>query len=84
VLASPGFGDFGQFQPGAGTGMGFDDLKIIEARKFLEAVVGNQQLNSNINDAVSAAAVCEAVERSAESGQWVSLAPIAGVTAAIR
>jgi predicted dehydrogenase len=52
--------------------------------KFLEAVVGNQQLNSNINDAVSAAAVCEAVERSAESGQWVSLAPIAGVTAAIR
>jgi predicted dehydrogenase len=84
VLASPGFGDFGHFQPGAGTGMGFDDLKIIEARKFLEAVVGNQQLNSNINDAVSAAAVCEAVERSSESGQWVSLAPIAGVTAAIR
>jgi predicted dehydrogenase len=84
VLASPGFGDFDHFQPGAGTGMGFDDLKVIEARKFLEAFVGKQHLNSNINDAVSAAAVCEAVERSAESGQWVTLAPVAGVTAATR
>ncbi len=84
VLASPGFGDFDHFQPGAGTGMGFDDLKVIEARKFLEAFVGKQHLNSNINDAVSAAAVCEAVERSAESGQWVTLEPVAGVTAATR
>ena len=84
VLAAPGFGDFSHFQPGSGTGMGFDDLKVIEARKFLESVVGTQHLNSNINDAVSSAAVLDAVERSAESGQWVKIAPVAGVTAAIR
>ena len=84
VMASPGFGDFDHFQPGAGTSMGFDDLKVIEARKFLESFVGAKHLNSNINDAVSAAAVCDAVEQSAETGQWVKVAPVAGVTAAIR
>lgn len=84
VMAAPGFGDFDRFQPGAGTSMGFDDLKVIEARKFLESVVGTKHLNSNINDAVSSAAVIDAAERSAESGQWINLKPVAGVTAAIR
>ncbi len=84
VMASPSFGDFGHFQPGAGTSMGFDDLKVIEARKFLESVTGKAHLNSNINDAVSAALVCDAVEKSAESGTWVKIPQIAGVTSAKR
>ncbi len=84
VMAAPGFGDFAHFQPGAGTSMGFDDLKVIEARKFLESVVGVRHVNSNIHDAVAAARVVDAAERSAESGQWIRLEPTAGVTAAIR
>ena len=84
VMASPTWGDFGHFQPGAGTSMGFDDLKVIEARKFLESFTGKANFNSNIHDAVAAAAVCDAAELSAESGQWVTLPAIAGVTAATR
>jgi predicted dehydrogenase len=84
VMAGPSFGDFAHFQPGSGTGMGFDDLKVIEARKFLEAFAGTAHLNSNIHDAVAAAAVCDAAEQSAESGQWVTLPAVAGVTAALR
>ncbi|MCX6485113.1 MAG: Gfo/Idh/MocA family oxidoreductase [Rhodoluna sp.] len=84
VMAGPDFGDFSHFQPGAGTSMGFDDLKVIEARKFLESFIGTKHLNSNINDAVSSAAVIDAAERSATSGQWIDLKPVAGVTAAIR
>lgn len=84
VMAGPSFGDFAHFQPGAGTGMGFDDLKVIEARKFLEAFTGTAHVNSNIHDAVAAAAVCDAAEQSADSGQWVTLPAVAGVTAAIR
>ena len=84
VMAGPGFGDFSHFQPGAGTSMGFDDLKVIEARKFLESFIGTKHLNSNINDAVSSAAVIDAAERSAESGQWIKLNPVSGVTSAIR
>ncbi|MEY4313007.1 MAG: hypothetical protein RLZZ319_516 [Actinomycetota bacterium] len=84
VMAGPSFGDFAHFQPGAGTGMGFDDLKVVEARKFLESYTGANHVNSNIHDAVAAAAVCDAAELSADSGAWVTLPPVAGVTAATR
>ena len=84
VMAGPSFGDFSHFQPGAGTSMGFDDLKVIEARKFLESFVGARHLNSNIHDAVAAAKIVDAAERSAETGQWIPITPTAGVTAAIK
>ena len=38
VLGNPGMGDYGKFQPGPGNSMGYDDLKVIEARKFLQSV----------------------------------------------
>ncbi|MEN9713946.1 MAG: hypothetical protein RLZZ164_610 [Actinomycetota bacterium] len=82
VMAGPGIGDFGKFQPGAGTGMGYDDLKVIEARKFVEAIMGTAHTNSNINDAVASAAVLNAVEQSAVDGGWHKIAPVAGTTAA--
>ena len=84
VMVAPGFGEFGAFQPGAGTGMGYDDLKVIEAKKFLTAFVGGAALNSNIHDAVAAARVNDAVEESMQTRQWVKIAPTAGTTAAIR
>lgn len=82
IMVAPGFGDFGHFQPGAGTGMGYDDLKVIEARKFLEAYVGSAALNSNIHDAVASARVLAAAEKSAETKQWVTVEPVAGTTSA--
>lgn len=84
VMASPGMGDFGAFQPGAGTSMGYDDLKVIEARKFVEAILGLGSENSNINDAVSSAAVLSAAEQSASNKTWVSLPEVAGTTSAKR
>lgn len=84
VMVAPGFGDFSHFQPGAGTGMGYDDLKVIEAKKFLESYTGAAHLNSNINDAVASARVVSAAEKSAESGAWVSLPVEPGTTAAIK
>ena len=83
VMAGPTFGDFGNFQPGPGTSMGYDDLKIVEARKFLEAYFGGVVKNSNIHDAVAAARVVSAIEESAESKKWVSVKPASGTTAAI-
>lgn len=84
VMVAPGFGDFSHFQPGAGTGMGYDDLKVIEAKKFLESFTGTAHLNSNINDAVASARVVSAAEKSAESGAWVSLPVEPGTTAAVK
>lgn len=73
VNAGVQHGDFARFQPGAGMAMSFDDLKIIEAKKFLVAVTGGPQENSTIADAVAAAAFVSAAERSAESGRWESV-----------
>ena len=84
VLTAPGFGDFSHFQPGAGIAMGYDDLKVVEAKKFLQSFTGVEHLNSNINDAVAAARVVSAAESSAESGKWVSLPVEPGTTAATK
>jgi predicted dehydrogenase len=84
IMANNLMGDFGKFQPGSGTSMGYDDLKVIEARKFIEAYLGGPRLNSNIHDAVAAAKVVTGAEESAASGQWVKITPTAGTTAAIR
>ena len=84
IMAAPGIGDFGSFQPGAGTSMGYDDLKVVEAKKFLQAYVDAKHENSNIHDAVSANRVLMAVEKSAESGKWESVSAVSGTTAAIK
>lgn len=83
VMAHSGMGDFGRFQPGSGTPMGYDDLKVVEAKKFVQSVLGRESLNSNIQDALSAAQVVTAAERSAETRRWEQSAPVAGTTAAI-
>ena len=62
--------------------MGFDDLKTIEAKKFLAAVAGVAYDNSTIHDAVASAAFVSAAEESAATGQWVALPSVPGTTAA--
>ena len=83
VYAGADFGDFSHFQPGAGTAMGYDDLKVIEAKKFLVAYTGGSAENSNIHDAVAAARVVTAAEKSAGTGAWQRVEPVDGTTAAL-
>lgn len=78
VLAAPGHGDFARFQPGAGTSMGFDDLKTIEARLFLESVATGRQLSPSVADGWSAASVVAAAELSAADGAWHRVEPVSG------
>lgn len=80
VMANAHFGDFDHFQPGAGPTMGYDDLKTIEAKKFVEAFLGIKHVNSNIHDAVSAARVVQAAEDSAGSKTWISVEQPTGTT----
>jgi len=82
VNANPKHGDYSHFQPGPGNAMGFDDLKTIEAKKFLLAVAGGEAANSNVHDALSAAAIVTAAEVSAATGQWQKIDHVAGTTAA--
>jgi predicted dehydrogenase len=53
--------------------MGFDDLKVIEARRLAESISSGVQHGAGIDDAVVAAELVDAVVRSAEEKRWVSM-----------
>lgn len=80
VMASPGFGQFSRFQPGAGTSMGFDDLKTIEASLFLRSVAEGIQYAPSAADAWAAAEIADAALSSAASGAWTSVPRVDGAT----
>lgn len=74
VYVGPGDGEFGAFQPGAANAMGYDDLKVIEAYRFLRSVAEGKPHGATLQDAVRSAAVLDAMARSAQSGAWVNVA----------
>ncbi|WP_329261238.1 Gfo/Idh/MocA family oxidoreductase [Streptomyces sp. NBC_01478] len=72
VYVGPGDGEFGAFQPGAANAMGYDDLKVIEAYRFLRSVAEGEPYGATLQDAVRSAAVLDAMVRSVETGTWAS------------
>jgi predicted dehydrogenase len=73
VLVGPGAGEYGAFQPGAGLAMGYDDLKVVEAREFLRSIAGEAGGGADLDDAVRSAQVLEAMAESAVGGRWVAV-----------
>jgi predicted dehydrogenase len=80
ILGNSSQGDYAAFQPGPGNSMGYDDLKVIEAKKFLVAVTGGEQRNSTIDEALADASVISAIASSAVDGQWQKVPQIPGAT----
>ncbi|TPW73989.1 Gfo/Idh/MocA family protein [Schumannella soli] len=80
VYAAPGMGEFSRFQPGAGTSMGFDDLKTIEAQLFLRSIAEQRQLAPSVADGWSAAAILDAAEATAVSRTWQAVPVVDGPT----
>ncbi|WEO99547.1 Gfo/Idh/MocA family oxidoreductase [Streptomyces sp. FXJ1.172] len=74
VYVGPGHGEYAAFQPGAATSMGYDDLKVIEAYRFLRSISEGTAVGATLSDAVASAVALDAMGRSAEQGTWVSLA----------
>ncbi|ABG04689.1 oxidoreductase-like protein [Rubrobacter xylanophilus DSM 9941] len=70
VYAAPKMGDFERFQPGAGISMGYDDLKVTEAYRFLTSIYEGRQKEPGMAEIVSAMRVVEAMDRSCRSGGW--------------
>jgi predicted dehydrogenase len=69
-LVTPRDGTYGAFQPGAGIAMGYDDLKVIEAAKFVRSVAEKQPVGATIDDAVRSAALIEAIVASHQRRRW--------------
>lgn len=82
IMAGADFGDFAHFQPGAGTSMGYDDLKVIEAKKFLLSFVGQDSPHADVRDALAANRVVYAGERAAETRSWQDVEQVLNTTAA--
>ncbi|MEU7319352.1 Gfo/Idh/MocA family oxidoreductase [Streptomyces griseoviridis] len=73
VYVGPADGEFGAFQPGAANAMGYDDLKVIEAYRFLRSIAEKRSVGASLRDAVRSAAVVDAMIRSAAAGAWVTV-----------
>ena len=73
VYVGPGDGEFAAFQPGAANAMGYDDLKVIEAHRFLRSIAEGTPYGATLADAVRGAVLLDAMAESAVSGNWVDL-----------
>ena len=61
------------FNPAPGSGLGYDDLKTIEAYQFLKSVVDGEQRAPSFAEALAVAEFQDAVMRSWESGGWADV-----------
>jgi predicted dehydrogenase len=71
--AGPGDGELSRFQPGTNNPIGFDDLKVIEARRLIESIATGKPHGATIHDALIAARTVDAMIVSANERKWVSL-----------
>jgi predicted dehydrogenase len=70
LLAGPRYPFHGYFNPGDGIGIGYEDLKAIEAYQFLQSIVDGKEAAPSFADALALANVQSAMIRSWESGTW--------------
>ncbi|WP_285115473.1 Gfo/Idh/MocA family oxidoreductase [Leifsonia sp. fls2-241-R2A-40a] len=85
VFTGPGDGASAAFQPGSALSLSYDDLKVIEAEGFLQAVAGVPGADgAGLADAVAAAEVLDAIAASSESGARVTVAQRIAIAEAAR
>jgi predicted dehydrogenase len=75
-LSGPAHPRHRAFNPGWGTGLGFDDLKAIEAAEFLTAVATGAPAAPSFEDAASVARVQQAIAASWDSNGWERVAAV--------
>lgn len=73
LLSGPAHPYHQHFNPAWGLNLGYDDLKVIEAYTFLEAVASGKSAEPGFKEAADVAHVQQAVIRSWESETWESV-----------
>ncbi len=76
ILGGDKYPFHGNFVPGSGNGIGYEDLKVIEAYQFLQSIIDDRQHTPDFEDALQVANVNAAMVRSWESGQWEEVTPL--------
>jgi predicted dehydrogenase len=73
ILAGPQHPDFGMFCEGPGHGTGYQDLLIIQARDFLEAIDTKKTTLPTFEEGLRVSKVIDAVWRSHEQKAWTKV-----------
>jgi predicted dehydrogenase len=77
ILIGPEHPYYGRFTPARGSGLGYNDLKVIEVAHLLEGIAGRQTLFPTIPDALRIERALHAIDRSADEKRWVRVEEIA-------
>ncbi|GLZ01453.1 Gfo/Idh/MocA family oxidoreductase [Actinoplanes sp. NBRC 103695] len=73
IQIGPAHGEYAAFQPGSANGMGLDDLKVIEAHRFLRSIFEGKSHGTTLDDAVASARILDALSESVARRSWVDL-----------
>ena len=79
ICAGPEHPFHANFNPGPAVGLGYDDLKTIEAHQFLNSIAEEPQTEPGFREALAVAEVQAAIERSWETERWEEIQSIRGV-----
>ncbi|WP_062118616.1 Gfo/Idh/MocA family protein [Aureimonas sp. AU40] len=78
ILTGPVHAPYGAFVPAPGHGLGFNDLKVIEARELLAAIAGQPARLVSFETGFAIEETVHAMARSHETRAWVDVAAPAG------
>lgn len=70
IVSGPEHPFHARFNPGAGVGLSYEDLKTIEAHQFLTSVAEKRQGEPGFAEALRVAKVLGAIERTWETERW--------------
>ena len=76
IVSGPQHGLHARFNPGAGVGLSYEDLKTIEAYQFLKSVADRRQGEPGFLEALRVAEVLAAIEGSLQTQSWQEIKPI--------
>ena len=78
ILTGPEHPDYLPFCQGPGHGTGYQDMIIIEAKDFLEAIETGEARFPTFRDGLAVAEVIDAAIRSSNTGTWVDVPDVLG------
>jgi predicted dehydrogenase len=75
ILAGPEHPDYANFCPAPGHGLGINDLKVIEVRNVIRAIVEGKPAYPDFREGLEVQLVMDGIERSHAQGSWVPVKP---------
>jgi predicted dehydrogenase len=70
ILANPQHPPYGNFIPAPGHGLGFNDLKVIEVKELMDAIMTGRSAGPDLTEAARISAVMEAAVQAPAAGGW--------------